>query len=123
MTETTTGGGPAGPDRPRSAGETGPNRSEDWPAKATDQIVNLVDQIRDKTTGPAIRAARAMVFGFLATMLGIAALVLLVVGLVRFVNVYVPGGVWVAHGIVGLLFVGCGLLLWSKRYAPAGAPD
>ena len=117
MMDTTSGG----PGAPRDPGAPGP--AEDWPAKATDQIVNLVDQIRDKTTGPAIRAARAMVFGFLATMLGTAALVLLVVGLVRFVNVYAPGGVWVAHGIVGLLFVGCGLLLWSKRYAPADAAD
>lgn len=110
MTDTTSGG-------------PGPSPTEDWPAKATDQIVNLVDQIRDKTTGPAIRAARAMVFGFLATMLGTAALVLLVVGLVRFVDVYVPGGVWVAHAIVGGLFVGVGLWLWSKRYAPAGTTD
>ncbi|MCB9372352.1 MAG: hypothetical protein H6518_06180 [Microthrixaceae bacterium] len=99
------------PDRPRPG--------DDWPAKAADQIVALVDQVRDKTTGPAIRAARAVVFGFLATMLGAAALVLLIVGLVRFVDVYVPGGVWVAHAIVGLLFVGSGLVLWAKRTAPA----
>ena len=118
MTDTTSGGAGGRPTSPSA-----PDPADDWPAKATDQIVNLVDQIRDKTTGPAIRAARAMVFGFLATMLGTAALVLLVVGLVRFVNVYVPGGVWVAHAIVGGLFVGVGLFLWSKRYAPAGTTD
>lgn len=112
MTDSTSGGGP-----------TAPGPADDWPAKAADQIVNLVDQIRDKTTGPAIRAARAMVFGFLATMLGTAALVLLVVGLVRFVNVYAPGGVWVAHAIVGLLFVGCGLLLWARRYRSPDATE
>jgi hypothetical protein len=112
MTDTTSGGGPRAPQ---------PN--DDWPAKVADQVVNLVDQVRDKTTGPAIKAARAMVFGFLATMLGTAALVLLVVGLVRFVDVYAPGGVWVAHGIVGLLFVGCGLLLWAKRNGPADAAE
>ncbi len=98
-----------------------PTPTDDWPAKAADQIVNLVDQIRDKTTGPAIKAARAMVFGFLAAMLGTAALVLFIVGLVRFVNVYAPGGVWVAHGIVGLLFVGSGLFLWAKRQRPVEA--
>lgn len=113
MTDTTSGGAPT----------SGPNPADDWPAKAADQIVNLIDQIRDKTTGPAIRAARAMVFGFLATMLGTAALVLFIVGLVRFVNVYAPGGVWVAHGIVGLLFVGCGALLWAKRYPSADAAE
>jgi len=113
MTDTTSGG-PAGPPTPHPG--------DDWPAKATDQIVSLVDQIRDKTTGPAIRAARAMVFGFLTAMLGTAALVLFIVGLVRFVNVYVPGGVWVAHLIVGLVFVGIGLWCWSKRYPAADAP-
>ena len=117
MTDTTSGG----PGAPRTPGTPGP--AEDWPAKATDQIVNLVDQVREKTTGPAIRFARAVVFGFLATMLGTAALVLFIVGLVRFVNVYAPGGVWVAHGIVGLLFVGVGAWLWSKRYGPADATE
>ena len=114
---------PIGPaPRPTAPGGAG-TPAEDWPAKATDQIVNLVDQLREKTTGPAIRFARAVVFGFLATMLGTAALVLLIVGLVRFVNVYVPGGVWVAHGIVGLLVVGVGAWLWSKRYGPADATE
>ena len=114
--------GPAA--RPTAPAGAGADRAgDDWPAKATDQIVNLVDQIRDKTTGPAIRFARAVVFGFLAAMLGTAALVLFIVGLVRFVNVYAPGGVWVAHGIVGLLFVGIGLWLWSKRYASADAAE
>lgn len=126
MTDTTSGGAPTppiGPERPLRAGDPGPNPADEWPAKAADQIVNLVDQIRDKTTGPAIRAARAMVFGFLAAMLGTAALVLFIVGLVRFVDVYAPGGVWVAHGIVGLLFVGCGLFLWARRYQPADAAE
>ncbi|HMQ24577.1 MAG TPA: hypothetical protein PKA98_01200 [Acidimicrobiales bacterium] len=113
--------------RGAAAGPTGPAGSsrpaDDWPAKATDQIVTLVDQIRDKTTGPAIRFARAVVFGFLATMLGTAALVLLIVGLVRFVDVYAPGGVWVAHAIVGLVFVGTGAWLWSKRYGPSDATE
>ena len=100
-----------------------PAGDPDWPAKAADQVVNLVDQIRDKTTGPAIRAARAMVFGMLVTILGLTALVLLVIGLVRFVDVYVPGGVWVAHLIVGLLFVLVGWFLWTKRQVPAGAAE
>lgn len=115
MTDTTSGGASTSP--------SSPNPADEWPAKAADQIVNLVDQVRDKTTGPAIRAARGMVFGFLATMLGTAALVLFIVGLVRFVDVYAPGGVWVAHTIVGLLFVGCGLLLWVKRYPSADAAE
>jgi hypothetical protein len=121
MTDTSTGGRSPASERPPGAGIPASTPTDDWPAKAADQIVNLVDQIRDKTTGPAIKAARAMVFGFLAAMLGTAALVLFIVGLVRFVNVYAPGGVWVAHGIVGLLFVVSGLFLWAKRQRPVAA--
>ena len=112
MTDTTGAGAP-----------TPPGGDAEWPAKVADQIVDLVDQIRDKTTGPAIRAARTVVFGLLATMLGTAALVLFLVGLVRFVNVYAPGGVWVAHTIVGLVFVGSGLFLWARRYPSPDAAE
>ena len=91
----------------------------DWPAQAADRVVDLVDTVASKTAGPAITAARAIVFGLLATILGIAALVLFSAGLVRLVDVYVPGGVWVAHLIVGGAFVLTGLWLWVKRNRPA----
>ncbi len=52
-------------------------------------------------------------------MLGLAALVLVTVALVRALNVVVPGEVWSAHLILGTIFTLVGLLLWSKR-APKG---
>ena len=97
-----------------------PIGNPDWPAQAADKVVELVDTVAAKTTGPAITAARAVVFGLLATILGIAALVLFSVGLVRLIDVYVPGGVWIAETIVGGAFVLCGWYLWLKRIRPAG---
>ena len=47
---------------------------DDWPAQAADTIVRVVGQVRDRTTGPAITAARAVVFGLLAAILGTVAL-------------------------------------------------
>ena len=91
----------------------------EWPAQAADRVVELVDQVRAKTTGPAITAARAVVFGMLAAILGIAAMVLLAAGLVRFIDAYVPGEVWSAHLIVGGVFVLVGAFLWTKRRRPA----
>ena len=32
---------------------------DDWPKQVTDQIVSTVDDIRDKTTGPAIKISRS----------------------------------------------------------------
>ena len=43
---------------------------DDWPAQAADTIVSVVEKVRDRTTGPAITATRAVVFGLLAAMLG-----------------------------------------------------
>ena len=37
--------------------------TSDWPAQAANSIVDLVDQVRTKTTGPAITVARGLVFG------------------------------------------------------------
>ena len=33
-------------------------------------------------------------------------------------DVYLPGAVWSAYLLIGLLFTMGGLLVWRKRYAP-----
>ena len=42
---------------------------DDWPKQVTDQIVSTVDDIRDKTTGPAIKISRSVVYGLTACFL------------------------------------------------------
>lgn len=91
----------------------------DWSAQAADTVVDLIDNVRSKTTGPLLTAAKAVVYGIVAAVLGVAALVLLSVALLRFVDVYLPNEVWLAYFLVGGLFVAGGLLLWSKRRPPA----
>lgn len=94
---------------------------EDWPAQTADTIERVVGSIRSKTTEPIERVARVLVYGLLAAILGVAALVLLTVGVVRFVDAYLPGEVWSAHLLVGVLFTLAGLFLWSKR-SPEARP-
>jgi hypothetical protein len=89
--------------------------SPDWPAQAADRVVGVVDSIRDKTTVPLQTVARGIVYGFVAAVMGIAAVVLLAIAAVRFVDVWIPGNVWRAHAIVGMLFTLIGLFLWSRR--------
>jgi hypothetical protein len=96
----------------------------DWPAQATDVIVKVVGQVRDKTTGPAITAARGVVYGLLAGLLGGMAGVLVAIGAVRLLDEGIEEltdsrETWAAHGIVGLVFTLLGLLAWSRRRADA----
>jgi ABC-type nickel/cobalt efflux system permease component RcnA len=100
-----------------------PGTGADWPAQATDLIVRVVGQVRDKTTGPALTLARGLVYGSLATLLGTTIAVLLAIAAVRGLDEAIEGIVdsretWAAHAIVGLVFTLAGLLLWSKRRAP-----
>ncbi|MBA3654835.1 MAG: hypothetical protein H0W70_11670 [Actinobacteria bacterium] len=90
-------------------------RSPDWPVQATDTVERLVGTVRDKTTVPLTTVARALVFGLVAAVMGAALLVLLAVGAVRALDVAIPGDVWRAHLVIGILFTAAGLFLWSKR--------
>jgi hypothetical protein len=87
----------------------------DWTVQATDTVERLVATVRSRTTRPAIVAARAVVYGVLGAILGIAALILLAIAAVRVIDVYVPGEVWAAHLIVGVLFTALGLVAWRSR--------
>ncbi len=54
-----------------------------WADEMTDTVVTTVRTIREKTTVPLIYAARGVVFGLLAAILGIFAAVLLILTLLR----------------------------------------
>jgi len=88
----------------------------DWPAQAADTIEAAVQGVRDKTTGPAITAARWFVAGlFLATM-GITVVILLAIVLVRVLDLFLP--VWGAYLVLGLPLFIAGMVLLAKRHSP-----
>ena len=95
--------------------------TSDWPAQATDTIVNLVDQVRSKTTGPAITVARSIVFGLIVGVLGLIAGVLLLIFAVRLTTeildlIWDGSGVWLTYLIYGALFTVVGAVLFRKRH-------
>lgn len=96
-----------------------PGLPDDWPQQATQRVVGLVDNVRSKTAGPAIRISRAIVYGLVAVMLLIIALPLLLIGLTRLLDYAIPGDIWRVYAIIGVVFTAVGLFLWSKR--PRGA--
>jgi hypothetical protein len=95
-------------------------RTDDWPAQATDTIVKVVGTASDKVTGPVTTAARALVFGLFAAILGTAVITLLSILAVRVANNYLPDSVlgeehvWAAHLLIGLVFSILSLILWRK---------
>jgi hypothetical protein len=89
-------------------------RDDDWTVQAADRIEGLVTAIHDKTTVPLTTAARAVVYGILAAFAGGTALVLTAIIAVRLLDL-LPGGVWVAHLITGMVFSLIGVLLWRQR--------
>jgi hypothetical protein len=95
-----------------------PSDGTDWTVQAADTVERVVGAVRDKTAVPLTTIARAVVYGLVAAIMGIAALTLVAVGLVRAVNAYVPEEVWAAHLIVGGIFTLAGLLLLRKANRP-----
>ena len=88
---------------------------DDWAAQTADTIERVVGSVRGKTTEPLERIARILVYGLVASILGVAALVFLAILLVRVLDIAIPGHVWSAHLVTGGIFLLAGLLLWRKR--------
>lgn len=109
---------PAGPAGPAGGAGLG-LAAGDWPAQATDAIVDLVGTVRDKTTGPITTVARGVVFGFFAGVVGITIAILALIAVIRLLDEALPSGVWLPYLILGVLFVLVGALVFRKRKAPA----
>ena len=95
-----------------------PPANGDW----VSQVVSLVDRtvgvVRDKTTRPVSGIARALVWGLLAALLGLVALVLLVIGIDRLLVIATGHRTYAAHGGLGIILVLAGLYFMRKRHAP-----
>jgi hypothetical protein len=97
-----------------------PTGDQDWTVQVADRIESVVGSVRDKTTRPATLVARGLVYGLVAGVLGAALLFLLVLGLTRVLDVYLPfhpvgRRVWVADAGAAAIFLGSGAFLWRKR--------
>ncbi len=109
----------------------GADEETDWPSQITSSIVGYIDQVRDKTTKPALMASRAVVFGLLILMFIPVALVLLLVGMLRLVEIGFRAlyegpfdwsgdhAVWSSYLTWGLLLFLGGVFLFRKRKVAA----
>ena len=90
---------------------------QDWAADTADRIDQLVGAVRSRTSDRLVGVARMVVYGLLAAVMGVMALILLVIAAIRFLDAYLPRGVWIPYVTLGAIFVVGGLFLWSKRTA------
>ena len=95
----------------------------EWPAQDADLVVDTIDKVKDRTTRPAVVAARGLVYGVLAGIVGLVAIILLLTTIVRLWDVYVPGPLWVLYAIFGIAGSVGGAVLLSKANSPTDSPS
>ena len=98
---------------PNGLGPVGDWLGGEWPARAAEQVESAVNNIRRKTTGPAIVASRALVYGLVAIVfVGIAGMMLLI-AVLRSLDALMP--TWAVELLVGLVLCVAGLACWNRR--------
>ena len=95
--------------------------SDDWPAQAADTVVRVVDQVKAKSTDNVVLLVRAIVYGLVILVLGVAIIAMTMIALLRVTDAYLPIGdgvgsaTWAAHGLLGLLLSILGFGAWISR--------
>jgi hypothetical protein len=87
----------------------------DWTTDAADAIDRTIALVRERTVEPAQAITRAVVFGLLAGIIILPALVLATIGAFRGLVLAYQGYVWAAWCTLGGIFVIIGAFCWSKR--------
>ena len=102
-----------------------PLTDPNWADETTDTVVRLVGNIRDKTTTPLVYAARGLVFGIIAVLLGVFAVIIALVMATRGAHEALSNwfdherSVYVSYLAVGTILSLIGLWLFRKRNANA----
>jgi uncharacterized membrane protein len=96
-------------------GRTLEHLMSDWTTDAADAIENAVTQIREKTVVPAKSFSKGLVYGILAVLIGLPAVLLVVIMLFRLFVIMFQGYVWAAWFLLGAIFIAAGWLAWAKR--------
>ncbi len=103
-----------------------PFTDPNWAADLADTVERVVGRVRDKTTKPLVTATRAVVYGLLAGILGIAALILALAVATRGLQALLDiplrrsASVYISYLIVGGIFSLAGVFVLSKRYSNDG---
>jgi len=89
----------------------------DWTADAADTIERTVALVRERTVDPVRAITKAVVYGLLAAVLVVPALVFVTIAVFRLLVAACQGEVWGAWAGMGGIFLAVGGFLWAKREA------
>ena len=101
-----------------------PLTDPNWAPDLADTVERLVGTVRERATKPVVHAARGVVFGVLAGILAVVAIVLLLVAAIRGLQTLLdlavgwPTAVYLSYFIVGGILCLAGLLLLTRRPPP-----
>ena len=94
----------------------------DWTTDLLDRLDHYIEVVRSNTTDRLVRVARTLVYGLIAIILGTMAGVVALIAVIRILDVVLPREVWLPYTLLGAIFLGLGLFLWSKKTAPGARP-
>jgi hypothetical protein len=100
-----------------------PLTDPNWAPELADTVERVVTSVRDKTTNNVVLVARGVVFGLLAAILGLSALVLLILALTRGIQALLDTvvsherAVYLSYLILGGICCLGGLFLMWKRHS------
>lgn len=96
--------------------------SQRWPDQLADGVESAVGLVRDKAVKPATTLAKALVYGPLAAIVGLTAMVLVAIAVVRGLN-DIPGfRDWISLCALGGLFTVVGLFLLRRGRSALKTP-
>jgi hypothetical protein len=111
--------GPKAPNPPVSSPQPA---DPDWTDQVADLIVDVVDRVHDRTTGPAVSVAKAAVYGTVAVLVLPVVVVLLLIFVVRVLGLLLDDHLWAGYLGLGVVLVLGGFFAWSKRPVLGGRP-
>lgn len=94
---------------------SGKTETGGWADSAADSIADWTNKIREKITSPLKAAAKFFVYIPLAFLFLTASVAFVVVAALRLVDNYLSQPTWLAHFILGGVFLIIGAVLWAKR--------
>jgi len=110
------GPSPAGSSPSAATSAASSNGTEpDWTVQVTDLIVDSVDKVKARTTGPVLDITHGSVHAVVALIVMLPVLALSLIGVVRLLDWAIPGDVWFVYAGLGTIFVLLGVALWSRR--------
>ena len=88
----------------------------DFVDKALFQFDHVLDIVHDKVLRPILLAGRALAFGLIIFFAAIVLIGALLIGLIRFIDVYCfAGREYLSYVSVGAISLLAGLIIWRKR--------